>query len=404
MINVSMESDIYKVIFETAAEGVVVVSKEGQIIFINSRMESLFGYTKAELVGNPIEILIPDAYRSGHSAHRDGYMSKPVRRSMGAGMDLLGQRKDGTQFPVEIGLNSVKMDDTTYVIALISNITRRKEMEHALEDANNTLEEKVESRTRELEEALVKVKQAELEAKRLLAREKELNELKSRFVAMASHEFRTPLSGVMTSTALIEKYIDLGLEKSKEKIEKHTKTIKGSVHNLTGILNDFLSLEKLETNKVRVTLEKINLKSFLDEIVSDLSSVLKNEQYIISDYKYLDDFVTDKTIFKTIMNNLLSNAIKYSSDFQTVELKAEIEEDGLLISVRDYGLGIPLKDQKHMFDRFFRAGNVTNISGTGLGLNIVKKQVELLKGKIRFESKEGEGTCFYINLPKLNLK
>ncbi|BDD04289.1 sensor histidine kinase [Aureibacter tunicatorum] len=240
-------------------------------------------------------------------------------------------------------------------------------------------------------------KEAEKEVRNMLAKEKELNELKSRFVAMASHEFRTPLSSILSSASLISKYTT---EEQQPKRIKHVRRIKSNVTNLTGILNDFLSISKLEEGKTRVNVEKINITQLSEEIVEEMHVIVKEGQGVKYNHESRNEmFDIDPHILKNIIINLISNAIKYSPEGYTIDFNTNIEDGNLLITVQDYGLGIPENEKEHLFERFFRAANVTNIQGTGLGLNIVKKYVDLLDGEIIFRSKEGEGTTFFLSIP-----
>ena len=229
-----------------------------------------------------------------------------------------------------------------------------------------------------------------------LDKERSLNELKSRFVSVASHEFRTPLGTILSSASLISKYNE---PEDQEKRTKHINRIKSSVVNLTGILNDFLSLSKLEEGKVSYNPVFIDLKEFCEEIKEEMQVTAKNGQNIILTHKGDSyNILMDKQILKNILINLTSNAIKYSPENENIFISTENSNGKLTVKVLDHGIGIPFEDQKHLFDTFFRAGNVTNIQGTGLGLNIVKKYVDMLHGSIGFKSEPGRGTEFTICL------
>jgi signal transduction histidine kinase len=229
-----------------------------------------------------------------------------------------------------------------------------------------------------------------------LDKERSLNELKSRFVSVASHEFRTPLGTILSSASLISKYNE---PEDQEKRTKHINRIKSSVVNLTGILNDFLSLSKLEEGKVSYNPVFIDLKEFCEEIKEEMQVTAKNGQNIILTHKGDSyNILMDKQILKNILINLTSNAIKYSPENENIFISTENSNGKLTVKVLDHGIGIPFEDQKHLFDTFFRAGNVTNIQGTGLGLNIVKKYVDMLHGSIGFKSEPGKGTEFTICL------
>ncbi|MFZ7115210.1 MAG: PAS domain-containing sensor histidine kinase [Bacteroidota bacterium] len=243
---------------------------------------------------------------------------------------------------------------------------------------------------------VTEVKKAEKEILLSLEKEKELNEMKSKFVSIASHEFRTPLSTILTSVSLIGKYDDNSL---LDKRKKHIERIKGSVKNLTDILNDFLSLEKLEAGKVEIRFETINFRQFCEEITEEMQSVSKSGQQIILNYSGEPELVADKTLLRHILINLINNAIKYSPEDSKVDFMVENDNE-IRITITDYGIGIPKDDQQHLFERFFRAANVTAIQGTGLGLNIVQRYVKKLNGTISVKSTENEGTTFKITLPK----
>lgn len=250
-----------------------------------------------------------------------------------------------------------------------------------------------------VERNITQEKLAEEEIKKALEKEKELNELKSRFVSMASHEFRTPLTSIYSSAMLLEKYKK---EDEQERRDKHINRIKSSVSSLTGILNDILSLSKVEEGKIEANPSVINCFNFGEELREEVQAIAKRNQNVKYTHIGPRDFITDIKLLRNICLNLLTNAIKYSYEGGLIELKTEVKKDNLYISVKDNGIGIPVGEQDNMFTRFFRAKNVTNIEGTGLGLNIVKKYVELLNGDISFKSIPEQGTTFYLTLPQLN--
>lgn len=244
------------------------------------------------------------------------------------------------------------------------------------------------------------MKETETRLIKALERERELSELKSRFVTMASHEFRTPLTTIQSSSTLLGMYTGDAYDKEKA---THVKRIKNSVKLLTEILNDFLSLEKLEKGNPVPKYEIIRLQDFLDEIIPEVESLKRDTQQLEVKYDGLDDITTDSQFLKNILYNLLSNAFKYSSRDDKVILKAEVLDSTLTMSVIDHGMGIPLEEQEYIFDRFFRAHNVANIHGTGLGLTIVKKYVDLLGGTLSFASNNGEATIFKLELPMVSV-
>lgn len=400
-------------LFENATEGIILTDKSAKIILVNPAAERNFGYEAKELIGQPIETLIPMRFHHNHTQLRDGFYKKPSNRTMGTGRDLFGRRKDNSEFPVEVSLSYYKQREEAFVIAFVVDITTRKEIEQNLRNQkielekisvdirklNAELEGKVEERTQILQEALQRLEQSQLELSESLDKEKQLNEIKSRFVSMASHEFRTPLSTILTSATLVSKYPST---EEFDKREKHIRRIRDSVNHMNELLEDFLSLGKLEEGKVGITISNFSMSFFIDEVVDEMRAHLKPGQDIEMTYSGDEEFRTDKRMLKNILLNLLSNAIKFSPEGKKIFLDAHTEANTLLLIVKDTGVGIPEDDQQFLFDTFFRAKNATNIAGTGLGLPIVKRYVNLLKGDIKLVSVLDEGTTVSISLPALN--
>ncbi len=496
----------YEKIFEHSKEGLLVTNAQGIIETVNPRLIELFGYGhENELLGQKIEILVPNSVRNQHTRHREGYNQKPNNRTMGSGQKLKALRKDKSEFPVEISLSYYDDDnDGLKIIAFVVDITKRAKVEAELLKLNTKLENEVQSRIREvnnqnklllsiaqnfpngniyvinnryiiewadgklirqmglndqslvghsfkdrlpdhlkssistqleklldgetikyeltdndryfsiygvpLEEISREVKTAllvemdittekknELEMQHNLNQEIKLNEMKSRFVSMASHEFRTPLSTIVSSATLIGKYKN---EDQQAKREKHIDRIKRSVSNLTAILNDFLSLEKLESGMLKMNPVEVNMPVFIEELIEEFAVIMTENQTLKHNIDLDHDIILiDPVILKNCCLNLLSNASKYSGSDGEIALLISSNKNQLNISVKDTGIGIPEDEQALLFSRFFRAKNVTNIQGTGLGLNIVKRYIELMKGKISFKSKLEEGTEFQISVP-----
>ncbi len=399
--------DSFKALFLYATESILVIDYQGKIVLANPASEKLFGYAHNEIINQPIELLIPQKYTQKHIEYRNNYNKNPHARSMGVGYDLYGKKKDNTEFFVEVSLSPFESSGKNFVIAFIIDITVRKTNEKILkkqklelERLSSELENRVRSRTMILEEALHELEKSREELKDALEKEKELNELKTRFVSMASHEFRTPLATILSSLSLARKYGENG---DNDNQLRHINRIKSSVSHMTDILNDMLSLSKLEEGRILVVPETIHLSDFISEIVQELQSVAKKNQIIQYFHNGLLEVFIDIKILKNILLNLISNAIKFSLDDKPIEVYSSVNKDEIVIKVIDHGIGIPEEDQEHLFERFYRAVNATNIQGTGLGLNIVAKYVELLNGTIIFESKLNVGTTFIIKLPnKLN--
>ncbi|MEM9857692.1 MAG: PAS domain-containing sensor histidine kinase [Bacteroidota bacterium] len=408
--------DAFKVIFEACEEGIIVANSEGIIVLANRASHSMFGYLPGTLVSKTIEDLVPQRVRAQHVSYRKDYNKYPTPRQMGAGRDLYGLKEDGTEFPIEISLNRAILKDIAHTVAFIVEISARKKIEEALKKSEeqlisyaSQLENKVRERTEQLDKSIEKLEEtnhdleeqirvrlkAENEAKVALEKEKELNELKSRFVSMASHEFRTPLSTMLSSASLIERYTK---EEQADKRTKHIEKIKSAIGNLKNILDDFLSLSKLEEGKISVDKSAVSVSELAESVIDQMSQLTRENQHIRLMIKGQESHCcTDAKIIRNILINLISNGVKYSE--KDVDLVLSFNSERIKIEVRDYGMGIPEADKKHMFERFFRAKNATNIQGTGLGLNIVKKYVEILDGTIAFESALNQGTTFTVCFP-----
>ncbi|MBI3519966.1 MAG: PAS domain-containing sensor histidine kinase [Bacteroidetes bacterium] len=382
--------------FKYATEGIIIADSKGSIIRANPSSEKLFGYEKGELLTKVVEDLIPKRFSEHHVEHRKHYNEHPRSRSMGKNMTLYGKRKDETEFPVEISLSHYKRDDETLVIAFIIDVTERKQHEENINRLNRELEKKVGERTKVLEEALMELERSKEQLSQALEKEKQLNDMKSRFVTMASHEFRTPLSTILSSVSLIGKYTS---KDDDEKRQRHVARIKSSVTNMTLILNDFLSAERLEEGKIFANNIEFSVPQLTKEIITEIKALLKQGQIIEYTHEGIEDAFLDKQMARNILLNLISNAIKFSGENKKILVHTKISETETSITVTDEGIGIPKDEQEHLFNRFFRAKNVTNIQGTGLGLNIVAKYLEALNGQINFTSELNIGTTFRVTIP-----
>lgn len=492
-----------RLLFDAAAEGLLIVDAEGVILVTNARIDSMFGYALGELVGQKVEVLIPKALHHRHQGHRENYRQEPRKRSMGSGMDLSAVKKSGMEFPVEVSLNHMYEEGRMIVMALITDITDRKLAQHRLQMMNQSLEQMVEERTRALQESqhlyrtiarhfpngtinvfdrdlryvfvegqelfrfrltsenlmgtsylerlpddvraevepqlrrvfqgedlsfevntrgesyllnavglpdssgelhqilvveqnMTTQKKAQERVSEALEKEKKLNELKSRFVSMASHEFRTPLSTILTSVSLLKKYNE---PEHADKRMKHLQRIHSSVQNLTNILNDFLSLDKLEAGRIQAKPDHLYIDKLLCDLVEEMETHCKTGQSIALKTDAACSVFSDEHILRNVIINLLSNAIKYSPEQSCIEVECRKTKEQIIVRVTDRGIGIPLEEQEHLFTRFFRASNAVNIQGTGLGLNIVKRYADLLKGELTFESTPGMGTTFTFAVP-----
>src|SRR6187549_3024545 len=399
-------------LFENATEGIILTDGRGLIVLANPAAEKMFGYNSRELETLPVEVLIPGDFRPRHKNLREGFHHNPSNRSMGAGRDLFALKKNGEEFPVEISLSHYTNNNELFVIAFIVDITLRKEAEKNLvkkqnelekvtfeiRKLNTELEKKVDERTHILQEALQKLEESQTELHEALDKEKQLNEIKSRFVSMASHEFRTPLSAVLSSAALLSKYTK---ESDQEKRNKHIDRIKDSVKHLNDILEDFLSLGKLDEGRISTDPSEFNLKDMITETLAEVKVVLKPGQKFNFKYDGVEKINADKKLLRNILTNLVSNAAKFSEEDSPITISAKSSNENNMITVTDKGIGISQKDQEHLFTMFYRASNVTNIQGTGLGLQIVKRYLNLINGTVDLQSTLGKGTSITITFPNI---
>jgi PAS domain S-box-containing protein len=408
MVDTVISGEILQTLFNHASIGIVVTNANGVIILVNQFALQQFGYNHPdELKGSPVEVLIPMRMHHKHVGHRSGYIQNPKSRPMGIGLDLFAVKKDGSEFPVEISLGNYEIGGDKFVMAFINDITLRKKSDEAIKKLNEELEQKVKERTISLQQTVEQLNrqilenlQKDKELREALDREKELGELKSRFVSVASHEFRTPLSTVLSSTYLLQKYINT---EEQPKREKHIQRIISSVNLLTDILNDFLNVGRIEEGKIQVRFSITNIEKLVQETINELTTIRKTSQKIVYAHNGMVEFVVDPSMFKHIIINLVSNAIKFSPENSEILIETSITESTLTLSVKDQGIGIPKEDLEHLFERFFRAANAINIQGTGLGLHIVARYAELMNGSIICNSEMDKGTEFVLTFNKQKL-
>lgn len=389
----------FEALFNYATIGIVVTNHLGIIINFNKYAENQFGYNKDEVTGRPVEMLLPKNLHGIHHTHRTQFYQHPEPRRMGEGRDLYALKKNGTQFPVEISLSHYSIEEEMYVIAFVIDISVRKKNEETVRILNTDLEKKIEDRTIMLRETLSELEQSRKELNEALIAEKELSDLKYRFVTAASHEFRTPLSTILSSAFILGKYKTAEYDDKKG---KHIQRIKNAVEGMKGILEDFLSLGKLEEGKIQVKMSDLKAADCIDDLksaIGEMEHLLKPGQRIIFNHSLeIDTLRTDSHILKSIFINLVSNAIKFSGEGTEIEIALSLTESVCTLSVKDSGIGIPEEDIVHLFDRFFRAGNAINIQGSGLGLHIIGKYLELLNGTIKISSLMNKGSTFLVSL------
>ncbi|MFD2098963.1 sensor histidine kinase [Flagellimonas iocasae] len=495
------KNDVFRILTEVISEGILIVNDQQVIVASNEVANRMFGYEKGELSGIPLEVLIPPEKRERHRVDADAFFKKSKNRQMGQGLDLVGVLKDGSEFPLEIGLNPFTLLQKRYVMAIIVDISERKKTEqtidHWFQIFNESLneiyvfdvesfvfinvnrgaqlnlgytmdelkqrtvldikadltekslrrliaplihktKEKVDFETihkrkdgsiypvevhlqlssigkKEVCLAIVlditerknytqhlenKVEERTHQLREALKAEQQLNELKTKFLSLVSHEFKTPLTSILTSTSLLSKYTET---EQQEKRDKHINTIKEKVKYLDNILTDFLSIERLDTGKVKYNQTTFPLSKIINEVVYNSNTLLKEGQRIQYPQNIDGIFVTfDEKIMALALSNLLHNAIKYSLEDTNIELRVKESNKNLQIAIIDEGVGIPKEDQPFIFERYFRASNVLTNQGTGIGLNIVKQHMHNLGADISFKSTLGKGSTFTLTIPIKN--
>jgi PAS domain S-box-containing protein len=359
---------------ETLPLGVTITNPEGKILYTNPAEANMHGYTVEELIGKNARIFAPSELWKPMGPEQ-------VKQRTHWRRETVNVRKDGSIFPVQLVSDLVKdaSGNPVAVFTICEDITERKQAEEELK----TFAAKLEQKTRELHEALEK--------------EKELGELKSRFVSMASHEFRTPLASILAASDILKRYGDRMT--SEQKMERLNK-IQAEIRHMTRLLEDILLIGKAEAGKLEFNPILLNLRKFCQDLVHEMEVTTQTGHKVVFSYRVpYEEVSLDEKLMRHIIINLLSNAVKYSPAGSTVYLNVSGKEGGIIFQIQDEGIGIPEEDQKRLFEPFHRARNVGDISGTGLGLAILKKAVDLHGGTIHVDSKEGCGTTFTITIP-----
>jgi len=388
---------LLKAIIDNAIDGIITIDERGNIESINPAACKLFEYTPEEAIGKNVSFLMPPPDKQQHDEYLDRYQRTGHAHIIGIGRDVVGLRKNGTQFPFRLGVSEVQFLGRKIYAGFIHDISHQRQAEERLKEYAVHLEDLVAERTSSLKATVEELQTAKEDLSLSLDKEKELGLLKSRFVSIASHEFRTPLTSVQLSVSLIEKYAE---PFNNPNIIKHVGKIKSAVGNLTSILNDFLSLEKLESGKQEPTFHDFDLVKFAETITEEMQVLAKQNQNIIYQHTGTKSIIRlDQNLLKNCIVNLINNAIKYSGENSFIGFTSEINGRECIITVSDNGIGIPEADQKHLFEAFFRAHNTGTIPGTGLGLNIVARYTNLMNGKIEFKSEVNQGTLFTITFP-----
>jgi PAS domain S-box-containing protein len=359
------EEGRFRDLLESAPDAMVIVDRAGRIQLVNSQTESLFGYKREDLLGQPVEILIPSRFHANHPSYRIDYFAQPRVRPMGMGLDLFGRRRDGTEFPVEISLSPLKTANGTLVSSSIRDITQRKSSERALQEKNV-----------ELNRAIL---------------------AKDFFLASMSHELRTPLNAILGFTGTLLMRLPGPLSDEQE---RQLRTVQSSARHLLSLINDILDLAKIESGKVEIHLEPVHSQSLVEEVEQSLRPqvIAKGLEYVTLAPKEPIYILADRRAVSQILLNLVNNAIKFTESGRvTVELAVtgEAPHRTVRFAVIDTGPGIRSEDRERLFDAFSRLDTIgRRIEGTGLGLHLSRKLAELLEARLDFASDPGRGTTF----------
>jgi PAS domain S-box-containing protein len=356
-------------LLESMPDGIIIVDASGHVVLATQQGAALFGYSRNELLGQPIEVLLPERFRAGHFGHRSAFTAQPRVRAMGAGLELFGLRKDGSEFPVEISLSPLNSPEGRLVVSAIRDISDRKEVERQLREKNVAL--------------------------------MSANLAKDRFMAGMSHELRTPLNAIIgfTGTMLMRLPGPLTPEQ-----EKQLRTVQTSAKHLLGLINDILDLSKIEVGKMELFPETFMLDRAIDEVCGVITALAKAKEIEIRKILApgLQAVTLDQQKFKQVLYNLLTNAIKFTPAEGRVEIAAELHgSDRLRLEVRDTGIGIRPEDMDKLFVEFQQIDGFAarRHEGTGLGLVLTRKLVELQGGAVSVRSRPGNGTEFTVVLP-----
>lgn len=375
----------FRKLLEAAPDTILEVDAQGQIVLVNERAEEMFGYSREELLGLKVETLVPAASRSGHVRHRTAYAEHPQTRPMGTGLELKGQRKDGTLFPVEISLSPNRTEEGLHVIALVRDISQRKQVEEHLQAIQQQYTAELAAKNEQLE-----VRNQEIE---------KANRLKSEFLASMSHELRTPLHTIIGFGELMSEEIEGPLN---PKYKRFTGHILQDSRHLLELINELLDLSKIEAGQLKLQLGAFDFAECVQEVVAGIRQRAEAKNISLENrdtFRGLLD--ADRLRVKEILYNLLSNAIKFTPNGGAVWIEAAAQSRFLQVTVGDTGVGIPPEEQAAVFETFYQADQSTRgvQEGTGLGLPITKKLVELHGGRIWLESQPGKGSRFTFTLP-----
>ena len=375
----------FRQVLEAAPDAILEMDGAGRIILVNVGTEKLSGYTREELLGQPLEILVPSELRGKHVHHRTSYWNNPGTRPMGTGLVLNVQRKDGTLVPVEISLSLVHYDGETRVSAFIRDVSERKRAEEQLREIQERFTAELTRTNQELALRNHEIERA--------------NRLKTEFVASMSHELRTPLHTIIGFAELIAEELEGPLNEKQKRFVSHI--YKDSLH-LLELINDVLDISRIEAGHLELRLGTFDMMTAIDEVLSTIRpQALAKSLHLEESGARAVSLHADRVRFKEVLYNLLSNAVKFTPEGGRISVDSKTEDGFAHITVTDTGVGIPPGEQESIFDKFYQVGSTTRgvREGTGLGLAITKQLVEAHGGEIRVESGLGRGSRFHFTIP-----
>lgn len=359
------ESETYfRMLLESAPDAIIIVDDDGNMTIVNAQAEAMFGYDRSEMLGKPIEILLPERLQKSHVGRRQNFEREPVLRPMGAGLNLVGRRKDGSEFPVEISLSPVKTENTRFVSSVIRDVTRRKAMEHEIIEARQAAER--------------------------------ANKANSAFLAAASHDLRQPVQALSLLNGALRRAV---------KDERALEMVVAQDHSLTAmtnLLNSLLDISRLDAGAVTPEVEEFPMQRLIDRLSPEFARQAQHKGLEFHSHPCGATVRSDPNLLSEVIQNLVSNAIRYT-DNGSVELECLKDGGECRLSVRDTGIGIDNDQLEAIFREFHQVKTPGgNKEGFGLGLAIVKRLADLLGHTIEVASEPGDGSCFSVTLPAVS--
>lgn len=380
----SLESRFRKLL-EAAPDAILEVNPDGKIMLLNEAAERMFGYSRGELLGSNVENLVPAAMRGGHAQHRASYASHPKTRPMGTGLELQGQRKDGSLFPVEISLSPNWIEGSLHVIASVRDITERKHVEGRIQALREQYTAELTAKNEQLEARNQEVERA--------------NRLKNEFLASMSHELRTPLHTIIGFSELLTEQLEGPLNQKQQRFVGH---ILQDARHLLELINEILDISKIESGRVELKREEFDFGQCIDEVLAGIQqhAAAKNIR-LENRNSFSTNLYADRLRIKEVFYNLLNNAVKFTPEGGRVWVESTADDKHLQVLVCDTGIGIAENEQSAIFDKFYQIENAMGHAreGTGLGLAITKHLVEIHQGSISLESRPGQGSKFKVTFP-----